>query len=415
MNLKNRLNNQIIYFKKNSVWAGFNRFTLKTAYSKNKSDIYKVLFVNKDFITEGIKKVNNFDFVPHIFFLIPTLKCDLNCDYCFVRNKQNISNNNMSLSIAERSIKLFLNYYAKQSISKGFVLNFYGGEPLINWDVVKKSVLIWIKLIKKINKGSTINIITNGMLLNKEIALFCKKYNVSVSVSLDGRKEVNEYYRKNINFDKVIANFKLLKKIGVNTNISFTLNDKNYMNLKSEIIYIDELLKPNRILVNLPLPVENIKFNIEIQNKIINSYFELFDFMKSKGISDNIFSTLLYRFVEKKIGYYHCPCSKSQIVVDPDGNIGPCHSFIGNINFFPGNIYDNYDLSKISLFNDWIKTSSYSIKQCKNCIGIGLCRGGCRYVAKLTKGNIRNVDERICLNIDKIVEYLVWSTYKNLD
>jgi len=126
---------------------------------------------------------------------------------------------------------------------------------------------------------------------------------------------------------------------------------------------------------------------------------EIFNFMKSKGISDNIYSILLYRFIEKKIGYHHCSCNKCQVVVDPEGNIGPCHSFLGNKSFFPGNINDNFDLKKIDIFNTWIKTGSYTIRQCKDCIGIGVCRGGCRYVSQVINGDANNVDIRFCKNI----------------
>ena len=165
----------------------------------------------------------------------------------------------------------------------------------------------------------------------------------------------------------------------------------------------------------MPVPIERITFNSRESNKLMNSYFKLFNFMKSKGISDNIYSVLLHRFIEKKCGYHHCACCKYQIVVDPDGNIGPCQLFLGNKLFFPGNIINNFDLLKINLFNTWVKTGSYSIKNCENCLGIGICRGGCRYVSQIINGTTDDVDIRFCKNMKKIVEYLVWEPQKFIE
>ncbi|MDD3178227.1 MAG: radical SAM protein [Candidatus ainarchaeum sp.] len=411
------MDNQIFYFKKGKIWAGFNRFTLKTAYSKNKNQIYDKLYVNKNLFQEGKDKLNKYKFRPHIFYLIPTLDCNLNCNYCFIKNRLqkssiNIKNYFMSTSTAKKAINLFLNYYANKSNSKGFILNIYGGEPLLNWPVVKISIIYWNKLINLKNKGSTINIITNGILLNEDMILFFKKYNVNLSISVDGDEFVSEKNRLGLNYNILLKNINLLIKCGVNYTFSFTLNLQNIDCFKSQIKYLLNFKNLNKIFINFPLPLDVINFDYTNLDYLLNKYFELFKtFTRKHGVFDNFYSILLYRFINQKIGYHHCPCNKCQIVVDPTGNIGPCQSFLGDLNYFPGNIYNNYDLDKIDLFKNWVRIGSYVLPECKNCIGIGLCRGGCRYVSQKINHCPDGVDIRFCKIIYKFIEFIVWETY----
>jgi len=135
--------------------------------------------------------------------------CNLRCDYCFV--DKNRANQEMTLETAQKSIEFFLGSKGKDKI-----LKIYGGEPLLNFEVIKKAVFYAKKTARKKNKNLTLSLCTNAVLLNPVHVDFFKKNKFQLAISFDGSKQTHDKFRKFPNgtgtFDKITENFKFLFK-----------------------------------------------------------------------------------------------------------------------------------------------------------------------------------------------------------
>lgn len=256
-----------------------------------------------------------------------TNDCNLRCTYCYEQqNKQH-----MSLEIAKKSIDFGVNN-AKENNYNQLLISFYGGEPLLRWEMIKEVIEYANELTDQEGIKILYDITTNGTLMNEDIMDILIDNNVSVRLSLDGNKDSTNKNRIMKNgksaYDEIIKNIYLFKKYesttGKKVHVSMVINKNTYKqitnNIKSIIglgfMYIDSVLNY----------LEN--WTDEELNIIEKEYNEtLTMFIECQNKEKPFFWEILYHAIQpikKRYKHFFCGAGKKQLLVTPKGNFYPC-------------------------------------------------------------------------------------------
>ena len=361
-------------------------------------------------------------------YLMLTDQCNLRCSYCFINNNMPLDYKckSMSWKIAKRAIDIYFENLSgnpiafKKSVKTIF---FYGGEPLLNFDTIKKCT----EYIEKIYKNETremgnkfrLSLITNGTLIDDGVAKFVAKHkNISIGISLDGDKDTNDQKRKhqggNGSFDNVMRGFNLLKKAGCNNvSISCTVDNHNADNLKT-LLDLNKECGFAAINMNIVLDTEKEIVSSGYMKKVSQNLIDYFILAREEGVYEDRIMRKLKAFISNKVHAFDCQATGNQIVCSPDGQIGLCHEGIGAKNFFFSSTDEDLDFHNNSLVKEWKTRSPLNMPQCFDCSAIGLCGGGCTYGAWLRNGSIWSVDNRFCTHSLVTLEWLIWDLYKQI-
>lgn len=424
----NSLNHKVFYGDR-SLLNLLNKFKNPSIFDKNSPHIKKLLeneiLVPKNFnIDASLNKVRRLIDKPNIdsLYIVTTDKCNYACKYCFV--EENIPLNykftSMTEDILKQGVDIFASLQANSGNKKSEVI-FYGGEPLLN----KNAVFLGTEYlnekvetgqIKKLNKM----IFTNGSLVTSDVAKFFFRHDISVGISIDGWREIHDkmriYPRGQGTFGNTIKGYYNLKKAGCHTGISCTISTHNLDMLDKIIEYFATSLEGKFISLN---PLFNLekeeKLSKEFLEHMANKIIEGYDTAKQYGIYEDRITKFIEPFVKEFIRIVDCGGCGRQMVLSPDGKIGPCHAFLGNRKFFCGSVYDrNFDPNKNKVFREWSKRSPFNMPQCQRCQALSICGGGCPYNAYVRKGDIWGVDNRICYLAKGVLEKIIWEGFENV-
>lgn len=359
-----------------------------------------------------------------IMYLLLTDACNLKCKYCFeetpLLTSKPVPMTTMDIATVNQSIDVFAKLTTKYG-RKGYkrIIHFYGGEPLINVVAVKAAVkkVNQLKTIRQIPEEFEMAIVTNGVLLDKNIIQFFAKHRVTVGISIDGPAHINNIYRipkQNIDmFPTIRRNYELLQKYHVKNGISATLTPEVIDNFDDVLsFFIDELGIQDGISFNI------LHYNLGIQ--LDNDYFEraadclirAFKKFRKLGIYEERMMRKAKAFVDRKTMFSDCGAMGNQIVIAPDGLIGMCQDFVKPRMYFDYSVFNpDFDPYESGLFKKWKYRSPLFMDQCINCEALGICGGGCPASAKLKTGSVWNIDDRICPHSKKSLEWLIWDTF----
>jgi uncharacterized protein len=351
--------------------------------------------------------VKSCDFVPKIevAYFVLTERCNFACRYCFVKRGSikhtSSSSKDMSKEVIDRGLELFALFV--KNVTKP-VINLYGGEPLLNFDgfahILKRVEAM--KLEGSLPQNTVVTLVSNGSLLNSETISLIKRYKVVLSISLDGPPNLNDtmrispYYKSSS--EVVINNLKRLSEENIWFTISCTITEYNIDKLDKVVEYFIRKLNCKDISLNIPIPTN--KFSPDpfyLAKKMIKAY----EIIRKYGGSEDRISRIIRPLVEGGIKTADCAGCGGQIVIAPDGSIGPCHAYLG---FKKGHFVDfgllTHDLNdvkikieKSKLFTAWARKSPLLNESCKGCKVFSLCGGGCFYAAKI---NNSKKDEYWC-------------------
>lgn len=359
-------------------------------------------------------------------YLMLTDRCNLNCSYCFINNNMptNYQYKNMDWKVAKEAIDMFFFNLIKNSVDYDNSIKtifFYGGEPFLNFKLIKKSVeyieSYYCKEIDNMGDYFRFSTITNGTFINKDIAKFLSQHkNIAIGVSLDGEKSIHDKKRVYKNgmgsFDKAIEGCLLLKEEGCeNISISCTIDDHNI----EELNLLLNLHKEHGFLaINLNPLLDTAKAKIsskymEIVSQNMLKYFEL---ARVEGVYEDRIMRKLKAFISRQIHPFDCQATGNQVVCSPDGRLGVCHEGIGAKNFFFLDVSKDFDFHSNSIIKEWNRRTPLNMPQCFNCSAIGICGGGCTYGAWLRNGSIWSIDNRFCTHSLLTLKWLVWDVYK---
>lgn len=361
-----------------------------------------------------------------LIYLLLSDGCNLQCQYCFEETpdapKFNAQRMTEEVAVAALcSFARLTRQYGRQDGDK--VIHLYGGEPLLNPKVVRIVVekVEDMKLSGDLPVETKVVIVTNGTLLTEEIAEFFAKHQVTVGISLDGPKDINNLYRvaksRSINaFDGAMKGYDIARKAGVTVGLSVTLTPEVVSNFDEVLDYF----------INDLGIVDGLSFNILHFNpamKMPDDYFDLasqclikaFERFRDLGIYEERMMRKAQAFVNKQPIFSDCGVNGSQLVIAPDGMIGVCQDFVKPRTYFQGSVLDDsYDPISDGLFKEWRERSPFFMDSCSDCEALAMCGGGCPASVELKTGSRWNIDERICPHSKQSLEWLVWQSYANI-
>jgi uncharacterized protein len=372
---------------------------------------------------------------PKVYFSFPTIhKCNLKCKYCFADAGLNYKDENKSMTSQQiENVYTFLLTCDEFKDCKNYRLDFVsGGEPLLNFDLIKEAKTIGDRLFGEHEKSLDIWVCTNGILLDEEKAKYLNDNGIGIGVSLDGPKDVNDLYRLYPNegssysdtvtsIARVIANKaynRFFRDIWALTVI--TAQTQNLVN----ILEHHKKLGLNNVQMKIVRSVENSEFALTMKNTehFILLYNELVNFVIERIIQDDVsylkmilngndyLGKIIIRLILRDAAVYRCMAGRNKMSFAANGDIYPCDSFVGNPYFRIGNIYDGLYHEKIGDFYNMIILKR---EKCKNCWANIICGGDCYYNSYLKNCDMQEPDEafcvvnqKLCLLSIKLVAYL---------
>ena len=351
--------------------------------------------------------------------------CNLRCRYCYIEGAMPVEHSfsMMSKETAIKAINLFARLISNNPLDRTVrhpIIIFYGGEPLLN----KEAFLAALDEIDRLKKNSElppnliISLVTNTTLVDEEIVKAIVEKGVSVSVSLDGPKDLHDVNRIFINgkgtFQKVVKNLQWLQKAGAKVSVSCTVSQTNIDQLEGVLQWLISEFQIRSLGFNMLLDLPELtQADEDYARKATEKLIKCYQIAREKGVYEDRIMRKIKAFVGKSLHLVDCGGCGNQIVVTPNGRIGPCHAYMGSGKFFPAHVDDRgFDYFQNPVFVEWSQRSPFNIPKCQFCTAIGLCGGGCPYNAELKLGDIWKVDPNFCLHTKKILEWLIWDLFE---
>ncbi|MDV9566066.1 thioether cross-link-forming SCIFF peptide maturase [Clostridioides difficile] len=313
--------------------------------------------------------------------------CNLKCKYCFAAQGDFGGEKElMSFEVGKAAIDYLI---ANSGSRKNLEIDFFGGEPLMNFEVVKQLVYYGRSVEKDYNKNIRFTITTNGVLLNDEIIDYINENMHNVVLSLDGRKEVNDNMRPTLNdkgsYDITLPRFKKLvekrakdkyyyiRGTFTRDNLDFSKDVMHFADLGFKLTSVEPVVgdESNPYALreeDLPKIFEEYeKFAVEYADRQLQGDgFKFFHFM----IDLNQGPCVIKRITG-------CGAGNEYLSITPNGDIYPCHQFVGNEEFKMANIFDEEIVLPENLKNMFREAYVYTKEECKQCWNKFYCSGGC--------------------------------------
>ena len=329
--------------------------------------------------------------------------CNLNCSYCFAsQGKFKGDEGLMTFETAKRAIDFLVENSGNR---RNLEVDFFGGEPLMNWEVVKQLVAYGRSKEKEFNKNFRFTITTNGMLINDEVIDFCNKEMGNVVLSMDGRKMVNDRMRSNRagrgSYDTIVPKFhKFVEARGDKEYYmrgTFTHYNVDFL---QDILHMADLgFKELSIEPVVATPEADYALREEDLPTILEQYDELAVEMLKRHKEGRDFTFYHYMIdldagpcVVKRIS--GCGVGTEYLAVNANGDLYPCHQFAGEEKFKVGNVYTG--ITDTTVCDEFKECNIYSHKECSKCFARMYCSGGCAANAMHTTGSITGVYEMGC-------------------
>ncbi len=337
--------------------------------------------------------------------------CNLACRYCFAEEGEYHGRRAlMSYEVGRKALDFLIR---NSGARKHLEVDFFGGEPLMNWEVVKQLVAYGREQEKLHNKQFRFTLTTNGVLLNDEVMEFANREMSNVVLSIDGRKEVNDRmrpFRKGAgSYDLIVPKFQKLAEQRHQTDYyvrgTFTHFNKDFA---EDVKHLSELgFEQISVEPVVAAPTEEYAFKDEDLPELLAQYDELAKYIierRKSGKWINFFHFMIDLSggpcVYKRLS--GCGSGTEYLAVTPWGDLYPCHQFVGNEKFLMGNVEEG--VTNIELREEFRKCNVYSKTKCKNCFPKFYCSGGCAANAYNFHGDIHDVYEVGCELQKKRVE-----------
>lgn len=310
--------------------------------------------------------------------------CNLACQYCFAEEGEYHGRRAlMSYEVGKKALDFLV---ANSGSRRNLEVDFFGGEPLMNWKVVKELVAYGRELEKQYDKHFRFTLTTNGVLLNEEVQEFVNREMDNVVLSLDGRKEVNDRMRPFRNgkgsYELIVPKFqKFAKSRGEKDYFvrgTFTRNNLDFGN--DVLHYADLGFEKLSMEPVVAAPEEPYSIREEDLPQIMDEYDRLAkEFVKrqKEGRGFKFFHFMLDLSqgpcVAKRLS--GCGSGTEYLAVTPWGDLYPCHQFVGNEEFLLGNVDTGVVNTKVR--DEFKLCNVYAKEKCKNCFARFYCSGGC--------------------------------------
>ena len=337
--------------------------------------------------------------------------CNLNCAYCFAsQGKYNGERDVMSFEVGKRA----LDFLIENSGSRhNLEVDFFGGEPLMNFQVVKDLVAYARSVEKEHNKNFRFTLTTNGVLVDDDVIEFANKECSNVVLSLDGRKEIHDRYRVdyagNGSWDKIVPKFQKFVEArnGKNYYMRGTFTHANPDFLKDIQQMLDLGFSELSMEPVVCAPGDPAELTEEDLAVVMTQYEDLADLMLQRDKEGKPFTFYHYMIdltggpcIYKRIS--GCGSGTEYMAVTPWGDLYPCHQFVGDEKFKLGNVWDGVTNHEIQ--SQFAACNVYAHPECKDCWARLYCSGGCAANAYHATGTVTGVYESGCRLFRKRME-----------
>lgn len=337
--------------------------------------------------------------------------CNLACRYCFAEEGEYHGRRAlMSLEVGKKALDFLI---ANSGSRRNLEVDFFGGEPLMNWQVVKDLVAYGREQEKIHNKNFRFTLTTNGVLLDDEVMEFCNKEMGNVVLSIDGRKEVHDFmrpFRKGAgSYDLIVPKFQKFAESRNQDNYYVRGTFTHYnLDFAADVLHLADLgFKQISVEPVVAPPTEDYAIREEDLPIIFDQYDILAKEMikrHKEGRGFNFFHFMIDLTggpcVYKRLS--GCGSGTEYLAVTPWGDFYPCHQFVGNEEFLLGNVDEG--IVRTDLTCDFKKCNVYSKKECSSCFARFYCSGGCAANSYNFTGKINDVYEIGCKMQQKRIE-----------
>jgi uncharacterized protein len=337
--------------------------------------------------------------------------CNLTCGYCFAgEGRYHGERALMPLDVAKRAIDFLIERSGKR---RNLEVDFFGGEPLLNWDVVKETVAYARSIEKQHSKNFRFTLTTNGVLIDGDVIDFVNREMTNVVLSLDGRRAVHDRLRRTPvgggSYELIVPKFRELvdKRGGKGYYIRGTFTHYN-TDFVSDILHMAELgfaeLSMEPVVSKPDEPYALTETDLPV---LLEQYETLAKEMLRRKKEGRGFTFYHYMLdlsggpcIYKRIA--GCGSGTEYLAVTPSGDLYPCHQFVGDKAYLMGNIWDGVtNTEKREAFS---RCNAYSRAECRDCWARLYCSGGCAANAYHASGDIGGVYEYGCRLFKKRIE-----------
>ena len=338
--------------------------------------------------------------------------CNLACKYCFAEEGEYHGRRAlMSFEVGKKALDFLV---ANSGSRRNLEVDFFGGEPTMNFEVVKQLVEYGRSIEEANNKKFRFTLTTNGILLNDEILEFANKEMSNVVLSIDGRKEINDLMRPTRNnhgssYDIIMPKFKKVAESRNQMNYyvrgTFTHNNLDFS--KDVFHLADEGFEQISVEPVVAQPTDDYAIREEDIPTILEQYDILAKELVKRKKAGNGFNFFHFMIdlnggpcVAKRLS--GCGSGTEYLAVTPWGDFYPCHQFVGNEEFLMGNVDEG--IKRTDLVKTFGNCNVYSKEKCKNCFARFYCSGGCAANSFNFHGTINDAYEIGCEMERKRVE-----------
>jgi len=321
--------------------------------------------------------------------------CNLACKYCFAEEGEYHGDRSlMSYEVGKKALDFLI---ANSGNRVNLEVDFFGGEPLMNFQVVKDLVAYGRSQEKEHNKKFRFTLTTNGMLLNDEVMEFANKEMANVVLSVDGRKEVHDFMRPTRNgkgsYDLIIDKFKTMAELRNQTNyyVRGTFTHHN-LDFSQDVLHLADLGFKQISMEPVVAPDEQ---PYAIKEEDLPKLFEEYDLL-AKAMIEREKDGKGFNFFHFMIDLTGGPClykrlsgcgsGTEYLAVTPWGDLYPCHQFVGMEEFKLGNV--DTGVEKTELVDEFKLCNVYAKDKCKDCFARFYCSGGCAANSYNFHGNL---------------------------
>ena len=359
---------------------------IEEAYSEIQGLIQDELLYSKDLYEDIAMNISNTESYIKALCLNVIHDCNLRCKYCFAdEGEYHGARSVMSAKVGMKAIDFVIE---KSGPRRNIEVDLFGGEPLMVFDTIKE-IVDYAKVQEKIyNKSIRFTMTTNATLLNDEIMEYMDKNMGNIVLSIDGRKSVNDKVRVRADgsgsYDKILPKIKQMvdmrdKSKAYYVRGTFTRENTDFF---EDIKHMADLGFKEISIEPVVLPTEH---ELSLREEDLPIIFEQYD---------KLYSDMLQRYEDgNEFKFYHfnidlkggpcvykrisgCGAGHEYIAVTPDGEIYPCHQFVGNKDFLMGDIYKGMNSEKLE--NEFKEAHIYNKPTCRDCWAKFYCSGGCQ-------------------------------------
>ncbi len=337
--------------------------------------------------------------------------CNLNCAYCFAsQGKYHGDRAVMSFEVGKRALDFLIEHSGNR---RNLEVDFFGGEPLMNFDVVKQLVAYARSIEKQHNKNFRFTLTTNGVLIDDDVIDFANREMSNVVLSLDGRKEIHDRYRVdyagNGSWDRIVPKFQKLVEArgGKNYYMRGTFTHANPDFLKDIQQMLDLGFTELSMEPVVSVPGDPSELTQEDLPVVLEQYEKLAELMLERDREGRPFTFYHYMIdltggpcIYKRIS--GCGSGTEYMAVTPWGDLYPCHQFVGEEKFRLGNIYEGVTNTEVQ--SQFAACNVYAHPECRDCWARLYCSGGCAANAYHSTGSVTGVYEYGCTLFRKRME-----------